>query len=486
MKLQEKILTDCLQGYPATHIPVDPVWLTDITCDSRNVGSGSLFVAIEGLASDGHAYIAQAVAKGAAAVIAQKPVPEMQVPVLYVEDSRHALAYIARRFYGCPDQSLTMLGVTGTNGKTTVTYLLESVLNECGLPCGLLGTVSYRWPGKKKKASHTTPDAVHLFKLLREMADDGVQAVAMETSSHALALNRVLGIQYQAGIFTNLTRDHMDFHKNVEAYAEAKARLFKQIAGDGIAVINGDDAYAPMMAASSAGRIVRFGEQNREAEYQIVRSVSDEHGASFSLKHHGGTDVFQTHLLGHFNVFNAAAAVIAALEMKLNIEDIRRALTKMRGVPGRMEGLRSKQGFLVVVDYAHTPDALENALHTARAFTRGRLITVFGCGGDRDRGKRPQMGQAASGISDSVIVTSDNPRTEDPHSIIENILEGIPASASMKVIEDRESAIREAIMSAEKGDTVMIAGKGHEDYQILGSKTIHFDDREVALKYINE
>ncbi|MBN1780200.1 UDP-N-acetylmuramoyl-L-alanyl-D-glutamate--2,6-diaminopimelate ligase [bacterium] len=466
-----------------------------MTPDSREVISGSLYVAVRGFASDGHDYITQAVDKGASAVIASEPVQESRVPVFYSRDTRLALSVMMRRFHECPDESLIMMGVTGTNGKTTVSYLMESIMNAAGRSCGLLGTVAYRWPGTQQTASHTTPDAGHLFQILRSMADEGVQCVSMEVSSHALELHRVNGIRFRSAVFTNLTQDHLDFHPDFDAYASAKAKLFAQVAADGVGVINGDDGYAERMAGACTGKVVVFTEKTArepagcealaDTVYRIGRGEVSVSGSRFRLERDSEKLDFYTPLLGGFNVLNASAAAIAALETGVDKQTVQAGLERMARVPGRMEGFRSKRGFWTVVDYAHTPDALINALKTARAFTDGRLITVFGCGGDRDRGKRPLMGRAAAEISDRVIVTSDNPRTEDPRRIISDILEGIPASTDMRVIEDRESAIREAIVEAGQGDTVMVAGKGHEDYQILGREKIHFDDREVVQKYMN-
>jgi len=484
MKTQ-KTLETLFKGIESSVLPSEMIRISGISSDSRTVKPGDLFVAVHGFISDGHKFIPQAIQQGASAVVSEAPVPESTVPLIRVEDSRQALACLARRFFNSPDASLIMLGVTGTNGKTTVAYLLESIMNQCGLPCGLMGTVKYRWPGHQQKASHTTPDAVSLFGMLRRMVNDGVQAVAMEVSSHALALNRVKGIQYRTAIFTNLSRDHLDFHQNFSHYAESKSKLFQQVHKEGIGIINGDDRYAAMMARSCQGKAILFGEKSDKLNYRIHREKMTGTGTQFILNRGSQGWTFKTPLLGDFNVLNASAAVIAALEMGLDPEQIQSGLNKVARVPGRMEGFRSNKKFWVVVDYAHTPDALDNALKTARRFTKNRLITVFGCGGDRDHGKRPEMGQVAAEVSDFVIVTSDNPRTENPHSIIEDILEGIPASSKLRIIEDREAAIREAIIQAEDGDTVMIAGKGHENYQILGANRIHFDDREIVQKYLD-
>jgi UDP-N-acetylmuramoyl-L-alanyl-D-glutamate--2,6-diaminopimelate ligase len=482
MATHQKYLSWLFQGYDVKG-RLEEASIDHITCDSRQVNPGSLFVAVKGLSADGHAFIKQAIAHGAAAIVSERPV-KSSIPVLEVQDSRHALAFASRRFYDYPDRSLIMIGVTGTNGKTTVAYLLEALLNACGLRCGLLGTVQYRWPGHRETASHTTPDAVRLYQTLRDMVESGVAAVAMEVSSHALEQHRVSGIQYRAAIFTNLTHDHLDYHPDMDSYAQAKAKLFHQLSPEGSGVINSDDPYGRLMLDQCLGKRITYGEKG-DPTYRIERCRVTPEGSHFRLIHHNEKLEFFTPLLGEFNVVNASAAVIAALDLGLNIEQISKGLTGFERVPGRMEGFRAPLGFWVVVDYAHTPDALQNALKTARAFTSNHLVTVFGCGGDRDRKKRPEMGRIAAELSHHVIVTSDNPRTEDPERIIRDILEGLPASASFQVVEDRETAIREALIQAVPGDTVIIAGKGHEDYQILGHKRIHFDDREIVQKYLN-
>jgi UDP-N-acetylmuramoyl-L-alanyl-D-glutamate--2,6-diaminopimelate ligase len=486
MKKAVKTLQELFRGIEAESIPRKGIPIRSITADSRQVEESSLFVAIRGIASDGHRFIEEAVKRGAAAVVVQDPVPGVGIPVIRHRDTRQVLAWLVRRFYDNPDGELIMLGITGTNGKTTIAFLLESIMNACGLSCGLIGTILVRWPGHSMTALHTTPDSAELFQLLRTMADDGVQAVSMEVSSHALELKRVEGINYKMAIFTNLTQDHLDFHHNMDSYARAKSRLFSQLAPEGAAVLYADDPYTRVMSEGCTGRLVKFGEFAADLDYRIERGEITPEGTHFHLVKSSRKIPVFTPLLGNFNVLNVSAAVILALEMGLDYSKIQEAVSRMDRVPGRMEGFKSKRGFRVVVDYAHTPDALLNALKTARLFTHNRLIAVFGCGGDRDRGKRPLMGKIAAEISDRVIVTSDNPRTENPQKIIADILEGIPASSEMQVIEDRESAIRKAIMEASAGDTVLIAGKGHEDYQILGHTKIHFDDREMVEKYIKD
>ncbi|NQT23726.1 UDP-N-acetylmuramoyl-L-alanyl-D-glutamate--2,6-diaminopimelate ligase [candidate division KSB1 bacterium] len=479
-----KTLQSILKGIETPD--VDPMWQKEvlgITADSREVKLGWVFFAIPGFQSDGHDFISDAIRNGALAVVAEKQVKGSSTPIIIVDNSRKATAEAARRFYDVPFENMTLIGITGTNGKTTSTYMMESILNEVGLKTGIVGTVQYRWADKVRDAVRTTPDAIEIYSLLREMADEGVQAVALEVSSHALSLDRVLGIPFKAAIFTNLSRDHLDFHKTPEAYAEAKSRLFAMLDGN-IGVINGDDAEAVRMKKSCTGHAVLFGESGSGLDYVIKNVHFSEAGSSFTLSHENQDYDFVTPLWGHFNVFNAAGVSVAALELEYPLNAIQAGLKKLDRVPGRMEGIQSASGFRVVVDYAHTPDALENVLQTARDFTSGKLITVFGCGGDRDKGKRPEMGAIGEAFADRVFITSDNPRTENPDTIIQEILAGLKNPAKSEVIPNRREAIEAALRSATEGDTVMIAGKGHETYQEIMGKRTHFDDREIAISIL--
>lgn len=470
-------------------IPLDDsidwgVPVAEIVSDSRQVVPDTLFIAIQGFQTDGHDYIAQAVERGAVAVVCEKAVQISGATVIRVPDTRKIQAQIAARFFDYPAEKLAMHGVTGTNGKTTSAYLMESVLRHCGYEPGLIGTVLYRWKNHEEAASRTTPDAIDFQRLLSRMSAAGVTAVAMEVSSHALDLERVAGIPFQSAIFTNLTWDHLDYHKTFEAYAAAKSRLFGMIQ-NGIGVVNGDDPASETMRRAANGPVVRFGMSSNQLEYQMTEISESEAGTTFTLKTRSNRFEFFTPLWGRFNVYNVAGVATAALALEYDPERIAEGIRAVRRIPGRMEGLTSKSGFRVVVDYAHTPDALENVLRTARAFTPRRLIVVFGCGGDRDRGKRPEMGRIASEIADRVIVTSDNPRTEDPDAIIQDILAGISASKEKTVIPDRRDAIHAALDSAQSGDTVILAGKGHEPYQEIGKMRYPFDDREIAEGYLN-
>ena len=465
-----------------------PCWdqeVVGMTADSREVEPGWIFFAIPGFQSDGHDFIPEALARGALAVVSEKTVESATVPVLVVRNSRRATAEAAHRFYQVPFKDLHLIGITGTNGKTTSAYMLETILKEAGRKTGLIGTVQYRWANKVRDAVRTTPDAIEMHRLLNEMAKDGVAAVVMEVSSHALSLDRVLGFPFKAALFTNLSRDHLDFHETFEAYAEAKSRLFAMLNGS-IGVINGDDPEAVLMQKASTGPSVLFGEDGTRNDYVIRDIRFSEAGSSFILSHQDKHYDLATPLWGRFNVANAAGVAVTALELGYPLQAVQSGLRKLDRVPGRMEGILSRSGFRVVVDYAHTPDALKNVLKTARDFTSNHLITVFGCGGDRDRGKRPEMGAIAERWSDRIVVTSDNPRTEEPDAIIREILAGLGSPSRAEVLSDRREAIASAIQSASEGDTILIAGKGHETYQEVMGKRTHFDDREVVLSILNQ
>lgn len=452
----------------------------NISADSRQIQEGDLFFAIRGYQSDGHRFIDQAIQNGACAVVVDQTVSDIKVPVIRVADSRTALAGAASRFYGRPADAMKMLGVTGTNGKTTVACLLESILSAAGLKTGLIGTITYRWPGHEEAAERTTPDIIQLHQMLASMRKDGVQAVVMEVSSHALYLHRVDGIQFQMAVYTNLSREHMDFHKNMDEYAQVKSRLFHMLAGEGRALINGDDPMAPVMIQAAGKYALTFGIENKRVDFRISDIRYRDDRTDFTIKRADKTHSFSTHLPGRFNVMNAAAAAVSGLLFPLDPEKVRKGLLAVKSVDGRMDGFMSDRGSRVIVDYAHTPDALENVLKACREFTENHLILVFGCGGDRDRGKRSQMGSLAEAYADAVYVTSDNPRTENPDAIIQDITEGIRSRANIIVETDRQKAICLALKEAGEGDTVLIAGKGHETYQEINHVKHPFDDKKTA------
>ena len=467
--------------------------VTGVTHDSRAVSSGSVFVAVRGQRTDGASFAEEAIRRGATAIVAETPEPAgVSVPWLRTPDARVALAELATIVTGRPSESLKVIGVTGTNGKTTSTYLLAAVFDAAGIPCGRIGTVTVRvgpTPADERDASHTTPEAPEVQRLLREMADRGCGACAMEVSSHALVLQRVTGVRFAAGIFTNLTRDHLDFHLDMQQYFAAKRRLFEMLPAGAPAVVNVDDPWGQELAASLPS-VVTYG-ITKAADIRAISIQSTLEGLAFQVESPSGTLSIRSPLVGRPNVYNMLGVIGAALGLGVPAAAIESGLAKLDGVPGRFQMVSaSTDDVRVVVDYAHTDDALKNLLETARPLAQGRLITVFGCGGDRDRTKRPLMGTVASRLSDLVVLTSDNPRSEDPLRIIEEIKLGmVPpvepgapkrTATPFVVNADRRLAIEQAIRTAQPGDLVIIAGKGHEKYQVIGDRTLAFDDVEVA------
>jgi UDP-N-acetylmuramoyl-L-alanyl-D-glutamate--2,6-diaminopimelate ligase len=468
---------------PVSDDDVKALDITGLASDSREVECGSLFVAIAGYKSDGHEFIEQAVKNGASALVVEKDVGDQPIPVFRVHNTRKILAELAYRFYGFPSHDLEIIGITGTNGKTTVSLLLESILKTAGKQVGLIGTLMYRWKGYQVSAVRTTPESTHLHSMLLKMKEAGVKSVVIEVSSHALALYRVHCLQFRGAIFTNLSRDHMDFHHSPESYKEAKAILFQNIQSEGIGVINGDDPAAPAMIKGCEGKTVTYG-LNASSDYQIDDIQTGNSNVSFKIHFEGKYVQITTPLWGRFNVMNCAAAAVMALELGVSDKDICQGISEVSRIPGRMERFTSDMGFQVIVDYAHTPDALINLLSAVREFTSGSVIVVFGCGGERDRGKRPEMGKAASQGADQIILTSDNPRREKPEAILLDILKGMKNMKGIKTIPDRREAIQTAINMAKKGDTVVLAGKGHETVQQIGKEKIPFDDREVVRRFL--
>lgn len=449
--------------------------ISGISIDSRSVRAGDCFVALRGEHVDGHAYVAQAAKAGAALILVEHDVPEnVEVPIVKVASTPRTLAHLAAAFYGEPSAHLDIVGVTGTNGKTTTTHLLAGILAAAHRPCGIIGTIGASFGERTWELAHTTPFAHELQALLARMRDAGAQAVAMEVSSHALALDRVAAIPFRVGVFTNLTRDHLDHHLSMDAYAQAKRSLFVQTQA---AVLCVDDEYGRRWVGELRGTMPVLGYAiEREADLVARELDLSDIGSSFSLDGRR----FDIHLPGRFNVGNALAAIGAA--RLLGIDDAISAvgIAALLAVSGRMERVGNAE-VRVIVDYAHTPDALKSALAALRETTRGKLLLVFGCGGDRDRGKRSQMGAIAARLADGVYLTSDNPRGEDPMQIIDEIRVGM-GSVQVVVEIDRARAIMRAIGEAGAGDVVLIAGKGHERYQLLGSQRIAFDDREVAQR----
>ncbi len=467
--------------------------VTGIAHDSRGVSPGGVFVAIRGHRADGATFAADAVARGAVAIVSETPAPAgFAVPWFVTDDARHALAELAALFHGRPSEELTVVGVTGTNGKTTTTYLAASVLDAAGMPSGRLGTVSYRvGPSAKfeRDPSHTTPEASDVQALLRELRTNGCTACVMEVSSHALALQRVAEMRFAAAVFTNLTRDHLDFHGDMGAYFAAKRRLFETLPAGAPAVVNLDDPRGAELA-TSLPRVLTYG-LDGPAQVRAQSVDSSLEGLAFDVETPRGPISIRSPLIGRPNAYNILAAVALGVALELPAEAIERGIAALESVPGRFQIVSgSDDDVRLVVDYAHTDDALKNLLETLRPLADGRLIVVFGCGGDRDRTKRPLMGAVAGRLGDLVVLTSDNPRSEDPGRIIDEIKLGLlpPAEpgaprragpASM-VQPDRRKAIEYAVRQARAGDVIVVAGKGHEKYQVIGDRTLAFDDVEVG------
>jgi UDP-N-acetylmuramoyl-L-alanyl-D-glutamate--2,6-diaminopimelate ligase len=465
------LLDELMPGAPSTATGVE---VANLTYDTRRVTPGTLFFCVPGFTRDGHDFAPDAVAAGAVALVVQRPV-EVDVPQVLVADVREAMADAAARFNGDPSADLTVVGVTGTNGKTTTAFLVRALLEAQGRACGLLGTVKSVIGGVEHEVVRTTPEAIELQRDFRAMLDAGDVACAMEVSSHALELQRARGIHFAAAIFTNLTQDHLDFHASMEDYFLAKRRLFTMASG--AAIINVDDPYGRRLAGELEDPITFS--LHGEATYSAAEVRTGLGGSRFTVLTPDGPVALRSPLRGRFNVANVLAAFAAARAVGVELETAVEAVASAGQVPGRFEPVQEGQGFEVLVDYAHTPDSLENVLAAARELGGGRVHVVFGCGGDRDRGKRPMMGEIASRLADRVIVTSDNPRSEDPEDIIKEILVG--AGGDVRWLADRRAAIAEAIAGADDGDVVVIAGKGHEQGQeFAGGQKVPFDDVEVS------
>ena len=447
--------------------------ITGVHYNSATVKKGGLFVAIEGFKTDGHKYIADAIERGAAAVICSRLTDGIDAVQLKVSDCRKAEAVVSAEFFDNPSRKFKLIGVTGTNGKTTVTHLIKHILDYCGYTTGLIGTNHNMIGDKVLETGRTTPDSFELQKLFADMADAGVDYTIMEVSSHALYLSRVYGCQFEVGAFTNLTQDHLDFHGSMEEYAKAKAMLF-DISKN--AVINVDDSYGKKMADSCPCPCTSYGTNEADAFAHDI--TLGRNGVAFVLD----GEQFTLNIPGDFSVYNALCAISVCRKLGLENKDIRRALATASGVKGRAEVVDiGDRDYTVMIDYAHTPDGIENILKTAQGFAKGRVVLVFGCGGDRDNTKRAIMGSIAGSLADFCVVTSDNPRSENPSSIISMIEEGIKKTTqNYIVIEERRDAIRYALENALPDDVIILAGKGHETYQILNSGTIHFDEREVV------
>ncbi len=492
-----KTLKDIISTLDVQQVQGDQnVSIQDITADSRAVKLNSLFIALDGATVDGHNYIDKAVAAGAVAVIVSKlvTVPD-DVCVITVSDTRQAMMVCVPYFFDYPANRMRMVGVTGTNGKTTTTHMIRHILKAQGHKVGVIGTVHIMIGDTSYPIHNTTPDVVDLQHILHQMVQENVEYCVMEVSSHALALGRVSGVEFDTAVFTNLTQDHLDFHKTFENYLAAKCKLFEQVsASDQVkdnkgAVINIDDSYGHRVMEKTTAPTITYSTLGKG-----TLNASDVHmstkNSQYTVNYKGESYPVSMNTTGLFNVYNTLAAIGACLQEGISMEAIDTALKTFSSVPGRFELIEEGQDFAVVVDYAHTPDGLQNILETAKAIKENRIIIVFGCGGDRDATKRPIMGRIAAEYGDKIYVTSDNPRTEDPVQIVKDVEVGVKEAlrdgTSYEVIVDRREAINHAIHDAKAGDIVIIAGKGHENYQILKNETIHFDDREEARKALKE
>ena len=451
-----------------------------IACNSSRVTKESVFVCIEGTVTDGHKFAEDAYNKGAAAIVCSRDIGyENQI---IVENTRKAYAVLCAKLFDSPAEKLKLIGITGTNGKTTVTYLLKHILEQNGKKTGLIGTICNMIGDKEYPTENTTPDAYELQRLLAQMVKEGCEYAVMEVSSHALEQERVTGCRFLAGVFTNLSQDHLDYHKTMESYKEAKKKLFEM---SEISVVNIDDPCASDMTEGTSGKVVTYSINSDYSDYTAKNIKLRPDKVVFEMLGFGVIARIKLHIPGQFSVYNAMAAASAALAIGIPFTEVTAALSDARGVKGRVEVVKTDRDFTILIDYAHTPDGLVNVLNTMRAVSDGRIVVLFGCGGDRDKTKRPLMGKVCAEIADLCIVTSDNPRSENPTEIISDILEGMKGcKTKKKVIENRYDAIKYAIENARSGDIIILAGKGHETYQILNEGTIHFDEREVVREIL--
>jgi len=496
-------LSDLLDGVTVTKlfqtmfgrmVTTHDVEVQRLQYDSRKVQRGDCFVAMVGSGMDGHRYAQQAMNNGASVIVVEhdEAVPDSLcmhagVVKVVVPDSRKALAVLSANFYGRPSKHLTVVGVTGTNGKTTSSHLIKSVLEADGRSVGLIGTIEYQIGAETIPATHTTPESLELNELLARMVKAGCTSVSMEVSSHALHQSRVHGIDFSVGTFTNLTQDHLDYHGSMDEYFRIKKLLFDNLSEDAWGVTNRDDDWGRKIFASTRSRTLSYG-YDAEADVRVVNAELSVRGTTITVEYGGKQTIVASPLVGRFNVYNALAAFATGMALGISTETVKEGIAAVPNVRGRFERISSPKGWTAIVDYAHTPDALEKCLRTIHDLMpkdrRGKIITVFGAGGDRDKTKRPLMGRVAGELSDLCIVTSDNPRTEDPEGIINDILRGTTPGPRVLVQIDRRKAITQALSLAKAGDVVLVAGKGHEEYQILGTKRVHFSDREIIEESI--
>jgi UDP-N-acetylmuramoyl-L-alanyl-D-glutamate--2,6-diaminopimelate ligase len=469
-------------GPQAIFSGINDTEVTGVCEDSRQVQPGNVFIARPGTKTDGSQFLADALSRGAVAAVTQARSPQVKLAQVTVPDCNVAASILANAFHGMPSKSVRMLGVTGTNGKTTTTYLIRHILSKINVRTGMIGTVEIDDGRIRREATMTTPSATEIAATLGLMRDKGCRACAMEVSSHALDQGRVAGVTFAGAAFTNLTGDHLDYHKTMENYADAKARLFASLNETAVAVVNADDKASDRMVRDCGGRIIRFG-FGKVADYRARDVAITTGGSNFILHTPDGRAEIKMGLIGRHNIENAlAAAALAGEVFGLSVHQIANGLRDAAGAPGRLQAVRAGQPFAVLVDYAHTDDALENVLSALKPLTRGKLRVLFGCGGDRDRTKRPRMARTAERLADAIYITSDNPRTEDPQLILDQVVAGLSdvGRAKAMVEIDRREAIHQILSDAAEGDVVLIAGKGHENYQIIGTEKRHFDDVEEA------
>lgn len=457
--------------------------VSSVEYDSRKVKPGSLFVAVRGYNQDGHAYINEAVEKGAAALIVEKKAPSVPVPQFQVADTRKTLPGLAAAFYSPELDRLTKIGITGTNGKTTIAYLVKSILNAASVSCGLIGTICYEIGEQKKQAWNTTPESSDLYRMMYEMQTKGQRACVMEVSSHALSLHRVAGLTFDAAVFTNLTQDHLDFHGDLETYFSEKQKLFRQLTDEGTAVVNGDDPYGQRLYEQLHHRKLTYG-FGKGVQICVLEYTNSIQGISLKVKTPESNISIASSLIGKFNIENILAAIAVGCALKIDKKFIIEGVKNLGRVAGRLEPVKAGPDRIVVVDYAHTPDALEKALLVLKELAKGQLWVVFGCGGNRDTTKRPLMGAIAQRIADRIVVTSDNPRFEEPVSIINQILAGMDRT-NVHIEENRREAIAYALDQSSGNDIILVAGKGHEDYQEIKGIKYPFDDKKTILELIS-
>lgn len=475
-------LKDVLNGIQIVETNADlDTDIADISYDSRTVTSGNLFVAIKGTVSDGHKFIPSAVEKGAAVILCEDK-PQIEIPYVLVADSRLALALASSNYFGRPSEKMTMIGVTGTNGKTTTTYLIKHILeSQSGSKVGLIGTNCNMIGSEELPTERTTPESYEIQKLFYDMYNAGCTHVVMEVSSHSLVLERVAGIHFAIGIFTNLTQDHLDFHKDMEDYALAKSLMFR-VCDTGI--INLDDNYGKFMLEHANCSVKTISLKDSQADYYASDVILSPSGVDFTMQHQKESLRILLGIPGRFSVYNATGVIAACCELGVGLKDCAKGLKTAHGVKGRVETVPTDGNYTILIDYSHTPDALENVLKTVRETCTGRVVVLFGCGGDRDRKKRPIMGGIGTELSDFAIITSDNPRTENPEEIIQEILAGVKPDSNYIAITDRAKAIEYAIQNHQDGDVIVLAGKGHETYQEVNHVKHHMDEREIVSEII--